>query len=217
MTRFFSSLFLACVLSIFAVGLSLPCGVANAATKSAPVILVMGDSLSAGYRIATEEGWVALLQRRLKTEHLPHQVVNASISGETSSGGLNRLSPALQKYQPDIVILELGANDGLRGLPLSVMRANLQRMITASQKINARVLLLGMRLPPNYGPAYTQQFSEIYVDLAQKYRTALVPFFLDGVATRRELMQDDGLHPKAIAQPQVLDTVWPHLQPLLSP
>lgn len=176
----------------------------------------MGDSLSAGYRIPAEEGWVALLQRRLDTDHLPHQVINASISGETSSGGLNRLPSALQKYQPDIVILELGANDGLRGLPLSVMRTNLKRMITASQKANARVLLLGMHLPPNYGPAYTQQFSEIFAELAQKHDTAFVPFFLDGVATQRELMQDDGLHPKAVAQPQILDTVWPHLQPLLN-
>ncbi len=176
----------------------------------------MGDSLSAGYRIPAAKGWVALLQAHLNTEQLPYRVINASISGETSSGGLNRLAIALRKYQPEIVILELGANDGLRGLPLFVMRSNLQHMITAAQKINARVLLLGMRLPPNYGLAYTQEFSDVFVNLAQQYKTAFVPFFLEGVATRRELMKDDGLHPKAVAQPQLLDTVWPHLQALLN-
>ncbi len=162
------------------------------------------------------ESWVALLEKRLTNAHLPHRVINASISGETSSGGLNRLPNALRKHQPKIVIIELGANDGLRGLPLSLMRKNLQRMISAAQQINARVLLLGMRLPPNYGLRYTQDFAQVFVELARQYKTGLVPFFLVGVATQTTLMQTDGLHPTAAAQRRLLDTVWPYLQPLLN-
>jgi len=176
----------------------------------------MGDSLSAGYKMRLSEGWVALLEKRLTDEYLPHRVINASISGETSSGGLNRLPEALRRHQPKIVIIELGANDGLRGLPLPLMRENLRRMITAAQQNNARVLLLGMRLPPNYGPRYTQDFAQVFVELAQQHKTGLVPFLLAGVATQSTLMQSDGLHPAAAAQSQLLDTVWPHLQPMLN-
>jgi len=175
----------------------------------------MGDSLSAGYRIRLSEGWVALLEKRLAAEHLPHRVINASISGETTSGGRNRLPQALRKHQPEIVIIELGANDGLRGLPLSLMRENLRWMINAAQQNNARVLLLGMRLPPNYGPRYTRNFTQVFAELARQYKTGLVPFFLEGVATHTTLMQNDGLHPNAAAQGRLLDTVWPHLLPLL--
>jgi len=164
----------------------------------------------------TSEGWVALLEKRLTDEHLPHRVINASISGETSSGGLNRFPGVLRKHQPKIVIIELGANDGLRGLPLTLMRKNLRSMINAAQQNNARVLLLGMRLPPNYGPRYTQGFAQVFVELAREYKTGLVPFLLTGVATQARLMQSDGLHPTAVAQSRILDTVWPHLQPLLN-
>lgn len=162
------------------------------------------------------EGWVALLEKRLANENFPHRVINASISGETSSGGLSRLPGALRKHQPKIVIIELGANDGLRGLPLPLMRENLRRMIITAQQNSAQVLLLGMRLPPNYGPRYTQGFAQVFVELAQQYKTGLVPFLLAGVATQATLMQSDGLHPTATAQNQLLDTVWPYLQPLLN-
>jgi len=213
--RYFSHLSISGLLLIFSIGLSVPCHVANAATKSTPVILVMGDSLSAGYKMRISEGWVALLEKRLAAEHLPHRVINASISGETSSGGLNRFPGALRKHQPEIVIIELGANDGLRGLPLSLMRKNLQRMITSAQQNNAQVLLLGMRLPPNYGPRYTQGFAQTFTELARQYKTGLVPFLLKDVATQASLMQRDGLHPTAAAQSRILDTVWPHLLSLL--
>ncbi|MBL1277806.1 MAG: arylesterase [Ectothiorhodospiraceae bacterium] len=175
----------------------------------------MGDSLSAGFGIPKSQSWVALLKQRLAAENLPHNVVNASISGETTSGGLNRLKLALNQYQPQTIIIELGANDGLRGLSLTLVRQNLSRMIRASQQADTQVLLLGMRLPPNYGPRYTRNFAQIFVDLAEEYDTGLVPFFLTQVATRRELMQSDGLHPTAAAQPQLLNTVWAELLPLL--
>lgn len=162
------------------------------------------------------EGWVALLEQRLRSENLPHRIVNASIGGETTSGGLNRLKPALSQHRPSIIIIELGANDGLRGLPLPLMRKNLRRMITISQQASIPVLLLGMQLPPNYGPRYTQDFAQIFVGLSEKYKTGLVPFLLTKVATQRALMQSDGLHPTSAAQSQLLNTVWPQLLPLLS-
>jgi acyl-CoA thioesterase I len=214
MTHFFPRLFISFGLLILCTGLSVPSAVVNAA--GAPVILVSGDSLSAAYRINASAGWVALLQKRLQAENLPHSVVNASISGATSSGGLNRLQDALKKFQPTIVLIELGANDGLRGLPLKLMRKNLSEMISIAQQNNARVLLLGMRLPPNYGPAYTQEYAQVFVELAQKYQTGLVPFLLQDVAGQPRLMQSDGLHPTAAAQAQLLETVWPYLLPLLS-
>jgi acyl-CoA thioesterase-1 len=176
----------------------------------------MGDSLSAGFGLDQSRGWVTLLQTRLRDNHFPQQVINASISGETSSGGLSRLPQALQSYRPEIVVIELGANDGLRGLPLTLLQQNLQRMIQLVQQSGAQVLLIGMRLPPNYGPAYTESFQELYRQLANDSHVALAPFLLDGVATRPELMQDDGLHPLASAQMQLLDNVWPQLLPLLT-
>jgi acyl-CoA thioesterase-1 len=180
-----------------------------------PAILVFGDSLSAGYGIDHSRSWVSLLAQRLEWENFPHRVVNASISGETTAGGLSRLPAALDSYRPAIVILELGANDGLRGLPLLHLRANLDKLIDLSKKSGARVLLIGMKLPPNYGDRYAQGFEDIYTQLAKKQRTARVPFLLDGVADRRELMQADNVHPTAEAQPRLLDNVWPHLLPLL--
>ncbi|MEN8216998.1 MAG: arylesterase [Pseudomonadota bacterium] len=171
-------------------------------------LLVIGDSLSAAYGIAPQEGWVHLLEQRLHETGSKYQIINSSISGDTTSGGHNRLAKILQQYQPSIVILELGANDGLRGLSLKAMRANLAAMIKQSQQAGARVLLLGMRIPPNYGKTYTARFHQIYYDLAATYDIALVPFFLEGVAGNRTLMQDDGIHPTAAAQERLLDNVW---------
>ena len=205
------------LLTIFV--LSTVCGVSAAAAApamaSTPTILVFGDSLSAAYNIPRERGWVALLQQRLQQQGFPQHVVNASVSGETTSGGLSRLAAALKQHKPDIVILELGANDGLRGLPVSDMQRNLRAMIEASRAAKARVLLVGMKIPPNYGPRYTQEFAASYPQLAQQYDLPLVPFLLDDVAGKAELTQDDGLHPNAAAQAKVLDNVWSALQPML--
>ena len=184
-------------------------------TASQPTILVYGDSLSAAYRIPREQGWVSLLQQRLQQQGLPHHVVNASVSGETTSGGVSRLPAALKQHQPDIVVLELGANDGLRGLPITDMQRNLRTMIEASQATHARVLLVGMLIPPNYGPRYTREFAASYGELAKRYDLPLLPFLLDGVAGKQELTQDDGLHPTAAAQEKILDNVWDTLQPML--
>ena len=183
--------------------------------QASPVILVVGDSLSAAYGIDPAQGWVSLLGQRLQQKGFPHRVVNASISGDTSQNGLYRLGAALDKHQPDIVILELGGNDGLRGLSLQQLRNNLAAMIEMSQQHDARVLLVGIRIPPNYGKPYTQAFYRTYEELARTYRTALVPFLLDAVGGRDRLMQADGIHPKAQGQPIMLDNVWPHLKPLL--
>ena len=161
------------------------------------------------------ESWTNLLQQRLKSENLPHRVINASISGETTNGGLSRLAQALDAHKPKIVIIELGANDGLRGLPLNLMRKNLSRMIELCQRVKTQVLLVGVRLPPNYGPRYTHDFTQIFTELAEKYNTGVAPFLLADVATKPQLMQSDGLHPNASAQKQLLDTLWPHLLPLL--
>lgn len=177
-------------------------------------ILVMGDSLSAGYGIRPEEAWPALLSVRLKQKHPDYTVANLSISGETSAGGRSRLGAALKQYKPVIVIIELGANDGLRGLPLPQMRDNLQAMITASRQSGARVLLAGMRLPPNYGP-YADEFAASYAELARKQQVALLDFLLEPVAGRNNAFQPDNLHPTAGMQPLILDHVWKVLQPLI--
>lgn len=185
------------------------------ANVSAGVILVLGDSLSSAYGIDVQAGWVRLLQDRLDARGSDYRVVNASISGDTTNGGAARLPTALVQYTPDIVVVELGGNDGLRGLPLNVTRSNLERIIVESKKAGARVLLLGMRLPPNYGPAYTKAFYAIYEELAERYGVARVPFLLEGIGGVDGMMQDDGIHPVAEAQPVILDNVWPHLEPLL--
>ncbi len=182
---------------------------------AAPVVLVHGDSLSAAYGIPRDQGWVALLQRRLAEEGLPHRVVNASVSGETTAGGLHRLPALIGAHRPALLILALGANDGLRGLPLEQTAANLEAMIERAKRDRIRVLLVGMHLPPNYGPAHTRKFHALFREVAQRQQVALVPFLLEGMATRRELFLADGLHPNAAAQARLLDNVWPELVPLL--
>jgi acyl-CoA thioesterase-1 len=179
------------------------------------VILSFGDSLSAAYGLRAEQGWAALLQQRLRSQGYGYEVVNASISGETTEGGLARLSRALDLHHPAVVLLELGANDGLRGLPVATARDNLARMIQLCQQGGASVLLLGIQLPPNYGPRYGRDFAAMYVELAAKYHVALVPFMLERVALDPALMQGDQLHPNAAGQPRVLDNIWPLLLPLL--
>ena len=201
-------LVLLCIMGILQLGLS-------SASAQAATILVYGDSLSAAYGIPREQGWVALLESRLTSQNQPHQVINASISGETTAGGWSRFPAALNQHKPDIVILELGANDGLRGLPIAQMRSNLLNMIRASKKSGARVLLLGMMIPPNYGPKYAREFSLSFTEIAQEQQLPLVAFFLDGVTGQAEFTQDDGLHPKANAQGKILDNVWKGLSPML--
>jgi acyl-CoA thioesterase-1 len=178
-------------------------------------ILVFGDSLSAAYGLRPEQGWVALLDKRLRAQGYGYTVVNASVSGETTSGGLQRLPRALELNKPQILILELGANDALRGLPLANAKDNLSKMVEMGQKAGARVLLVGMRMPPNYGPKYTADFVQMYADLSARYRAPLVPFLLESVALDSSRMQEDGLHPNALGEPEVLDTLWPQLVPLL--
>ena len=190
--------------------------VASAAARAeAPVILVFGDSISAGYGLRPEQGWVELLKTRLKSQGYGDQVVNASVSGETTAGGLARLPRALELHHPSIVILELGGNDGLRGLPIAQMRANLTQMATLSTAAGAKVLLLGMRMPPNYGPEYTKQFAMVFSDLASEKKMPFVPFLLTDIALSPALLQDDDIHPTALGQPILLDNVWPTLKPLL--
>jgi acyl-CoA thioesterase-1 len=176
---------------------------------------VFGDSLSAGYGIGQTQSWPSLLGQRLQRDKLPYTVANASISGETSAGGRSRLPAALQQFKPAIVILALGANDGLRGLPVAAMRANLDAMIVAARAVHAEVIVAGIRLPPNYGLDYVRGFEQTYGDLARRHKTGLVPFLLAGFADRPEAFQPDGLHPTAAFQPSIVDNIWPALQPLL--
>jgi acyl-CoA thioesterase-1 len=178
-------------------------------------LLVFGDSLSAAYGMPERRGWVKLLEERLKRERLDYSVANASISGETTAGGLARLGKVLERGKPAIVILELGANDGLRGLSVAAMKKNLAALIEQSQKAGAQVLLVGIKLPPNYGHAYTQAFERTFPDLAKQHRTALVPYLFEGFGERIEMFQPDRIHPNEAAQPKVLENVWPALLPLL--
>ncbi|MBS0312668.1 MAG: arylesterase [Burkholderiales bacterium] len=178
-------------------------------------ILVVGDSLSAGYGLTQGEGWVDLLTQKLGRERPGTTVINASISGDTTAGGLARLPALLEKHRPDIVIIELGGNDGLRGAPVATTRANLRRMIELAKAAPARVLLLGMRMPPNFGPTYTAQFEAMYAELARAQGAALVPFFLERIATDLGKFQPDRIHPTAAAQPELVATVWPALMKLL--
>ena len=178
-------------------------------------VLVMGDSLSAGYGMAAREGWVSLLGERLARERPGWRVVNASISGETTAGGASRIVGEVLRHRPDVVVIALGANDGLRGLPLAEARRNLARMVGASQYVGAKVLLVGMRLPPNLGPEYTQGFERNYRDLSRLFGTGLLPFLLEPIALDRTAYQDDNLHPTVEAQPRLLDHVWPALLPLI--
>ncbi len=186
------------------------------ANASGNTLMVFGDSLSAAYGVQSEEAWVALLRERLDEEGLDQwQVVNASISGETTDGGLRRLPRLLDRNEPEIVIIELGGNDGLRGFPPDVIRRNLAAMIEQVNESGARALLVGMQIPPNYGQRYTRAFADIYPELAEEHETELVPFFLDGIYDREGMMQDDDIHPTAEAQGQLLDNVWPVLEPML--
>lgn len=186
-----------------------------AAQAAGRTILVFGDSISAGYGLKTEEGWVALLQKRLDGQGYGYRVVNASVSGETTSGGMARLPRALALHEPAVVVLELGANDALRGLPLELSQRSLAGMIEASRAAGAKVLLLGMRIPPNYGPRYANGFERMYAELAKQFDIPLVPFFMEKVALDDALLQADRLHPTAAAQPLLLDTAWPALQRLI--
>lgn len=183
-----------------------------------PRIVVLGDSLSAEYGLVRGTGWVALLEKRLSAEKIAASVINASISGDTTSGGRARLGALLKQHRPTVLVIELGGNDALRGLPLKNTQDNLSAMAQAAQKAGAKVLLLGMQVPPNYGRQYAEQFAQLFVSVAQKNKTALVPFLLKGVADRQDAtawFQADGIHPLAKAHPQMLDNVWPALRPLL--
>ena len=193
-------------------GLALMCMAQNAA---AGTVLIVGDSISAGFGLDTRKGWVALLEQRLKQEGFDDKVVNASISGDTSAGGLARLPAALAAHKPDVVVIELGGNDGLRGQPPTQLKQNLASMIQQSQDSGAKVLLLGMQIPPNYGKRYVDAFAKVFGDVAEEKKVPLVPFFLEGVGGHPELMQADGLHPAVAAQDKLLENVWPTLKPLL--
>lgn len=187
------------------------------ATKDRPssVLLVLGDSISAGYGLEPQQGWVSLLQQRLAEQGSVFEVINASISGETTSGGLSRLPALLQRYHPEILLLELGANDGLRGTPLTLIETNLIRLIRQAQQAGARVLLLGMRIPSNYGSRYSEGFFQLFRSAADTTGSVYLPFLLEGVGGVPELMQSDGLHPNLLAQPRLLENSWPLLAPLL--
>jgi len=184
-------------------------------THAAPTIVVLGDSLSASYGIDHNDGWVALLAQRLKKTNKTFQVINASISGETSAGGLQRINDIIKQHRPSILIIELGANDGLRGLPLKQLHSNLTQIIQHSQNNNISILLIGMRLPNNYGAGYSDRFSAVFQKLAEQNKLPLVPFLLAGLENNRAMFQKDGLHPIAAAQPVILNNVWPQLKLLL--
>jgi acyl-CoA thioesterase I len=189
--------------------------VANAGAMAAPVVLVVGDSISAGYGLPAGTGWTTLLQQRLSAEHYPQRVVNASISGDTTAGGRARLDALLATNHPAVTVIELGGNDGLRGGSLDAMQANLDAMVTTAQKSGSRVLMVGLRLPPNYGPAYVHRFESTFSDVARARKIALVPFLFEGFAEDDAMFQGDRIHPVIAAQARMLDNVWPRLKPLL--
>lgn len=203
------------VLAAFAGALALVVGNVPARAADSPVILVVGDSLSAAYGLPPGTGWTDLLQARLKARGYAYRVVNASISGDTTAGGRSRLPALLARHKPAIVIVELGANDGLRGGSLAPSKDNLTAMTAAAQAAGARVMIVGMRLPPNYGPAYSRQFEAMFAEVAKTQKVPLSPFFFEGFAADRSLFQADGLHPTEAAQPKLLDNLWPTLERLL--
>lgn len=190
-------------------------GLAAIPAHAQRAVMVFGDSLSAAYGLPPDQGWVALLAERIAREKLAWRVVNASASGETTAGGLRRLPEDLRRHRPSLVVIALGANDGLRGQPVAAARANLEEMIRLARAARAEPVLVGLMIPPNYGIDYAREFRELYPQLARKSRVALVPFLLEGIADRRELFLPDQLHPSAAAQPRILDNVWPALEPLL--
>ena len=193
------------------------CLFSAAASAAAPALLVFGDSLSSGYGLPAGKGWVSLLERRLTERGFPHRVVNASVSGETTLGGKNRIGQALKEHRPDIVIVELGGNDGLRGLGIEASRSNLTAIVRNAKAAGAKVLLVGVRLPPNYGRTYTEKFQQLFAEVAEREKVPLVPFLLEGFGERAEYFQTDGIHPGAEAQQRMLYNVWPKLKPLLEP
>jgi acyl-CoA thioesterase-1 len=198
--------------------LLLTCALVPALTPSAAfagTILVFGDSLSAAYGLSRQQGWASLLEQRLRDEGYDYRVANASISGETTTGGVSRIEGALKAHKPEVVVLELGANDGLRGQSVDIMKRNLEAMVDASRRAKAEVLLVGMRLPPNYGPAYTEKFQRSYADVAKTKKTALVPFLFEGFGEDPKFFQTDRVHPTSEAQALMLDVVWKGLKPLL--
>lgn len=188
---------------------------ATSAYSAPKTLLVLGDSLSAEYGLERGKGWARLLQDKLQQSKVDATVVNSSISGDTTIGGKNRLPALLEKNKPDVVLIELGSNDALRGLPLKATQDNLQAMIDAARQSRAKVLLVGMQVPPNYGPDYTRRFADMFQSLARQNKAPLVPFFMDGIAADMELFQADRIHPNERAQPMLLDNVWPHLKPLV--
>ena len=188
---------------------------AISADSHLPAILVFGDSLSAAYGIEEEEGWVSLLDKRIKGEGLAFRVVNGSVSGETSTGGVERLPSMLKTYRPRVVILELGGNDGLRGLPLELITNNLNKMVDMIHETGSSALLAGIQIPPNYGTRYTVPFTKLFYKIAETKQIGFIPFLIDGIPQQPELMQDDGIHPKAEAQVLILNNVWPHLLNLI--
>ena len=187
------------------------------AARAAQTILVLGDSISSGYGLAQGEGWVALLEQRIEREKLDYRVVNASIAGETTLGGLNRISAAIEEHQPAVVVVALGGNDGLRGNPLEEIRRNLIAIVKACRTAGAKVVIAGMRIPPNYGPVYTRRFQGLFAEVARQQNVSLVPFMLQGFADDRTMFQADGMHPAAGAQPRILDNIYRRLRPLLLP
>jgi len=200
---------------LLVVSLLAVCASAQGAADDDYVLMVFGDSLSAAYGIDEKDGWVALLDNKLRNDNWPYRVVNGSVSGETTTGGLARLPAMLDSHQPDLVILELGGNDGLRGLPLGILKSNMLIMIALIEEQGAEVLLTGIQIPPNYGPRYTVPFYQLYGKLAAEKTLALVPFLIEGIPQRPELMQNDGIHPRAEAQYMILDNVWVVLEAML--
>ena len=197
-------------------GLLLFIGISAAHAASAPTVLIIGDSLSAGYGIDVDQSWTSLLQTRLDSQGYEYKVVNASISGDTTEGGATRIAPTLEKFSPSLVVLELGGNDGLRGFPPDRIKENLKSMIEACRESGAEVVMLGIRIPSNYGPRYTQAFEGVYRELADELSVPWIEFFMEGVALNGELMQDDGIHPNEAGQPILLDNAWPIISAALA-
>ena len=191
-------------------------GAAVAQAATAPTVLVFGDSLSAGYGIDVDQSWPALLQSRLESQGYEHRVINASISGETTEGGVTRIARTLENFSPELIILELGGNDGLRGFPTDRMKTNLQTIIETAQTSGAAVVMLGIRIPTNYGPRYTGAFENVYRELADQFNVLWIEFFMEGIALNEELMQEDGIHPNASAQSILLDNAWPIIRQALA-
>ena len=189
---------------------------ASAHAADVPTVLIFGDSLSAGFGIDVDQSWAVLLQSRLEEQGYEHRVVNASITGETTAGGAERIGPALANFEPALIILELGGNDGLRGFPPGRMKGNLSKIVGASKQSGAAVVVLGIRIPPNYGQRYTDQFEGVFREVAAEYGVPWIEFFMEGIALNEELMQDDGIHPNAAAQPILLDNAWPMISDALA-